>query len=139
MELKKKTLKIFFMVKDLNPVFFELLIDSVRDCNKSLPIKNKRIIKLRQSNKTITLFPIYLNLFSTKKINTQENNKRVYVNTNRVESVKEKQRLLSKILDKELEPQCKFFFINLYLRRDTKISAFQIIKSTQRLQSLKMI
>lgn len=136
---KKKMLKIFFMINDLNPLFFELLIDSLRDFNKNLTGKNRRIIKLRQSNKTITLFPIYLNLFSAKKINTQKNEKQIYGNISRVNLIKEKERLLFRVLNKKFEPQHNFFLVNLYLSRSKKISTFQVIKSTQILQNLKMI
>lgn len=135
---KKKTLQIFFMIKDLNPFFFELLTDSIRDFNKNLVSKNKRIIKSRRSNKTITLFPIYLNLFSTTK-NTQVNKERVYRHSNSVDLIKKEQKLLSKVLNKEVEPPCKFISNHLYLSRYNKNSTLQRIKSIQKLQNLKMI
>ena len=139
MKLKKKTLQFFFMVKILNPVFFELLIDTIKDFNKNSTFKNNQVIKLKKSNKTITLFTIYLNIFSTKKISNQENEKQVYVNVKRVDLIKRKKRLLYKVLNRELEPQCKVFFINPYLRRYNKINTFQLIQSTQILQHLKML
>ena len=139
MKLKKKTSKFFFMVKILNPVFFELLIDTIKDFNKNSAFKNNQVIKLKKSNKTITLFIIYLNIFSTKKISNQENEKQVYVNLKRVDLIKRKKRLLYKVLNKELELQYKVFFINLYLRRYNKINTFQLIQSTQILQHLKML
>ena len=86
---------------------------------------------MRKSNKTIILFPIYINLFSTKNINTQKSEKRVYINVNRVDLIKEKQILLSKALNKELEPQHRVFFINLYLNRYNKINTSKLIKSIQ--------
>ena len=127
------------MVKILNPVFFELLIDTIKDFNKNSTFKNNQVIKLKKSNKTITLFTIYLNIFSTKKISNQENEKQVYVNVKRVDLIKRKKRLLYKVLNRELEPQCKVFFINPYLRRYNKINTFQLIQSTQILQHLKML
>lgn len=137
---KKKTLQIFFLIKNLNPVFFELLIDSIKDFNKNSKFKNKQIIKLRKSNKTITLFPIYLNLFSTKKISNQETEKRLHVNISSPNLIKESQKLLlSKVINKKLEPQYKVFFANLYLSRYNKINASQLIESTQILQNLKML
>lgn len=139
MKLKKKTLQFFFLVKILNPVFFELLIDTIKDFNKNSTFKNNQVIKLKKSNKTITLFTIYLNIFSTKKISNQENEKQVYVNVKRVDLIKRKKRLLYKVLNRELEPQCKVFFINPYLRRYNKINTFQLIQSTQILQHLKML
>ena len=95
---------------------------------------------MRKSNKTITLFPIYLNLFSTKKISNQETEKRLHVNISSPNLIKESQKLLlSKVINKKLEPQYKVFFANLYLSRYNKINASQLIESTQILQNLKML
>ena len=124
------------MIKDLNPVFFELLIDSVKDCNKNLGLKNKRSLKL---NKTITLFLIYLNIFSTKKINIQENKKQIYVDINSVDLTKEHQILFFKVLNKELEPRSPVFFADLYSSTDYRVSTFQKTKSAKILENLNMI
>lgn len=139
MKLKKKPLQFFFMIKILNLVFFEFVINSIKDLNKTLTVKNKQILKMRKLNKTITLFPIYINLFSTKKINTQKSEKRVYTDVRRVDLIKEKQILLFKALNEELEAQHKIFFINLYLNRYNKIIISELIESTQILQNLKML
>ena len=137
---KKKILQIFFLVRDLNPIFFELLIDSVKDLNKNLVDRNKRLIKLKKVNRTIALFSIYLTLFSTKKVNTQKNEKQIYVNVNKVEFLKEKQILLSKVLNRKVEPKVKIFFVNFYLSPSNNISNFhQIKKSAQILKKLKLI
>jgi len=114
-------------------------INSIKDLNKTLTVKNKQILKMRKLNKTITLFPIYINLFSTKKINTQKSEKRVYTDVRRVDLIKEKQILLFKALNEELEAQHKIFFINLYLNRYNKIIISELIESTQILQNLKML
>lgn len=139
MKLKKKSLSFFFIIKNLNPVFFELLLDSIKEFNENLEVKNNQIIKLRKTNKTVTLFLIYINLFSTKKINTQKNEKRVYVDINRVDLIEEKGRLLYKVLNKELKTQHKVYFLNRYLNRYNKINTFQLIESTQIIQNLRLL
>jgi len=46
---------IFFIVQNLNLFFFEVVLDSVRDLNKKLIVKNIKLIKLRQDRRTVEL------------------------------------------------------------------------------------
>lgn len=146
MKLKKKKviLSTFFLIKDLNPLFFELLIDSIKNSKKNLTIKKKKIPNLKVSNKTFTLFTIYLNIFSTKKLNTQKNEKEeVNLKSTRANSLYLiiKNRLLPEIeiQDNELNSQIKKSLFFLYLNRYNKVRTSQMIKSIQIIKNLNKI
>lgn len=134
---KKRTLWVFFMVKNLNPFFFEVVLDSVRDLNKNLIIKNIKLLKLRQVNKFVTLFPIYLNLFSTKKLTPQTTQIDRKINNKDLLKLRNKEKFLLDVLSKNLNTQQKLLIGDLYLKRFNKISTTQIRKSTEMLLNLK--
>lgn len=134
---KKRTLWVFFMVKNLNPFFFEVVLDSVRDLNKNLIIKNIKLLKLRQVNKFVTLFPIYLNLFSTKKLTPQTTQIDRKINNKDLLKLRNKEKFLLDVLSKNSNTQQKLLIGDLYLKRFNKISTTQIRKSTEMLLNLK--
>ncbi len=63
-----KALKTLSVVKYLDPLFFELIIDSIGE-SKSPFLEELRNLSI--SNKNTILFLIYLNLFSTEKLMIQ--------------------------------------------------------------------
>ncbi len=137
---KKRTLLVFFRVKTLNPFFFEVVLDSVRDLNKNLIVKNIKLVKLRQLNKFITLFPIYLNLFSTKKVTPQKNQikKERKINNNKnLLKFRNKEKFILEVLMKKPNIEQKFLIVDLYLNKSNKISTSQIKKSTEMILNLK--
>lgn len=133
---KKRTLLVFFMIKHLNPFFFEVILDSVRDFNKNLIGKNIKLVKLRQMNKVITLFPIYLNLFSAKKLTPQKNQISRKITTRNLLDLKKEERFSFESLNKKSNNECKLLIVDLYLNRYNKISTSQIIKSTEMILNL---
>lgn len=133
---KKRTLLVFFMIKHLNPFFFEVILDSVRDFNKNLIGKNIKLVKLRQMNKVITLFPIYLNLFSAKKLTPQKNQISRKITTRNLLDLKKEERFPFESLNKKSNNECKLLIVDLYLNRYNKISTSQIIKSTEMILNL---
>jgi len=124
------------MIKHLNPFFFEVILDSVRDFNKNLIGKNIKLVKLRQMNKVITLFPIYLNLFSAKKLTPQKNQISRKITTRNLLDLKKEERFPFESLNKKSNNECKLLIVDLYLNRYNKISTSQIIKSTEMILNL---
>lgn len=128
---------IFFIVQNLNLFFFEVVLDSVRDLNKKLIVKNIKLIKLRQLNKFVTLFPIYLNLFSTKKLTPQKNQLDKKNNNKALLKLTNEELFLLEALNKKSNTEQKFLLVDLYLSRFNKISTSQLRKSTEMVLNLK--
>jgi hypothetical protein len=128
---QKRILSVLFLIKNLDLGFFELLIDSITDSKKNQINKNKGI----------TLFTIYLNLFSTKKLNIQPSEKKLdpkMINTNLVYSLLKEPSIQttnkeSKVLLK------KTFFSNIYFNRFNELFMSQIINSTQIIERLDRV
>ena len=132
---RNKILSVFKSSKDLDPFFFELLMDSIRDSNKTLIAK-----KNPQS-----LFIIYSNIFATKKLNRplakeqtlDRKFNKVTKNMNLIYSVME-QRSIRKLEsnDQQVSFQLKKnLFYNLYLNRYNKLISSQVISSLKIIQS----
>ena len=127
---QKRILSVLFLIKNLDPVFFELLIDSIKDSKKNQMNKNKNI----------TLFIIYLNLFSTKKLKIQHSKEKLNPqmrNTNLVYSLSKQPSLSINSTHKESKLQRKkTFFYNIYFNRFNELLTSQIMCSTQIIQRL---
>ncbi|CAN0259829.1 unnamed protein product [Ectocarpus fasciculatus] len=124
---QKRILSVLFLIKNLDLGFFELFIDSIKDSKKNQINKNKGI----------TLFTIYLNLFSTKKLKIQHSERKLdpkMINTNLVYSLlKQPTNKESKFLLR------KTFFYNIYLNRFNELLTSQIIDSTQIIERLDRV
>lgn len=127
MKLKKKKnaiLLIFFLFKDLNPFFFGLVMDSVKNYkNISLLGKKKIPLNLRISNTTLALFMINLNIFSDGYLNLNSHkNKGIEVQFNELNL-----------------PFNKSIFFDIYLNKYNNKSSFETIKSIQIIKNLENI
>nr|QWK42486.1 hypothetical protein [Macrocystis pyrifera] len=132
----RKTLQILFLIKDLDPIFFEFLIDNIKYPNKKL-IFNKDE-SLKASNKNILLFFIYCNLFSTKQLNKPtitkaKDNLLYHMN-------KGKRRVIAKFLNKDLKQQLqKNFFFSISKTKVNKMVSSKILTSIKTLQNFTLI
>jgi len=130
---QKRILAVLFLIKNLDLVFFELLIDSIKDSKKNQINKNQ----------VITLFTIYLNLFSTKKLKIQHSEKKLspkMINTNLVYSLLKQPSLSLKSTNKASKKLFKkTFFYNIYFNRFNELLTSQIICSTQIIERLDRI
>lgn len=130
---QKQILSVLFLIKNLDLVFFELLIASIKDSKKNQINKNK----------VITLFTIYLNIFSTKKLKIQHSKKKLnpkMINTNLVYSLSKQPSLSIKSRKKESKSILKkIFFSNIYFNRFNELLTSQIISSTQIIERLDVI
>ena len=135
-ELEKNLLILsgFFLIRNFNPFFYELVIDSI---NVDLTDKTQKFQNSKISSKTLAMFTLYLNIFSTIKLGTQkkEVNKR-----NMVHSIM-KDKLLqfkgNEIKNSELNHHnyvCRFF--DLFLSRSDEVSLLEVRKSIQMIESL---
>nr|QWK44047.1 hypothetical protein [Arthrothamnus bifidus] len=137
----RKTLQILFLIKDLDPIFFEFLIDNIEYPNKKLTFtKNEN---LKTSNTNIILFFIYCNVFSTKQLNIQLQNKPTvgtakdnllyYIN-------KGKRRIIAKILNNDLKQQLqKNFFLSISQTKHNETVSSKILTSSKTLQNFNFI
>lgn len=140
--LKKinKISSVFKSSKDLDPFFFELLMDSIRDSNKNLILKKE----------SKALFIIYSNIFATKKLNLPlPKEKTLGVKINKVNdnialsssTVTQKSAVKPGFIDKQLG--CfllkKTLFYNLYLNRYNELPISQVINYVKIIQSLDKI
>ena len=143
MELNKKTrvLSTFFLIKDLNPFFYELVIDSIEISKSNLFLfaKTQKLLNLRISNKSLALFLIYLNIFSTKTVNPQKNMREEEVSI-RSDLLYSNSITKNEIPFNKLNIQFqKRLFFNIYLSRFNKYSAIKIRKSMQIVKNLNNI
>ena len=130
---QKRILSVLFLIKNLDLGFFELLIDSIKDSKKNQINKNKGI----------TLFPIYLNLFSTKKLKIQHSEKKLdpkMINTNLIYSLLKQPSISIQPTNKESKFLLKkIFFYNIYFNRFNELLTSQIIDSTQIIERLDKV
>ena len=139
MKLKKRMviLSICFLIKDLNPFFYELVRDSIKIPETNLIDKTQKFSNLKISSKTLALFTLYLNIFSTIKLNIQQNTKEVK-KRNMFYSIS-KQQLLEEnsITNTELNYHIyRHFFFSLYLNRD-KDNINSVLEARKSIQILK--
>lgn len=132
----RKTLQILFLIKDLDPIFFEFLIDNIEYPNKKLTFNKNE--SLEASNINIILFIIYYNVFSTKQLNklTANNAKEnLFYHMN-----KGKQRVIAKFLTKDLKQQLqKNFFLSINQTKAHKMGSSKILTSIKTLQHFNLI
>lgn len=132
---QKQIISVLFLIKNLDLRFFELLIDSIKDSKKNQINKNK----------SLTLFAIYLNLFSTRRLKIQHGKKKLdlkMINTNLVYSLLKQPSISISIqsTNKESKFQLKkTFFYNIYFNRFNELLTSQIIDSTQIIESLDRV
>jgi len=88
-------------------------------------------------NKFVTLFPIYLNLFSTKKLTPQKNQLDKKNNNKALLKLTNEELFLLEALNKKSNTEQKFLLVDLYLSRFNKISTSQLRKSTEMVLNLK--
>lgn len=128
MKLKEKEnaiLLIFFLFKDLNPFFFGLVMDSVKNSkNISLLVKKKIPLNLRISNTTLALFMINLNIFSDEDLNSHK--KKVMA------GIEVQFNELNLLFNKSI-------FFDIYLNKYNKKSSFETRKSIQIIENLDNI
>nr|QWK42770.1 hypothetical protein [Lessonia spicata] len=131
----KKNLQILFLIKNLDPIFFQFLTDNIEYPNKSLKISYKNII----------FFFIYCNIFSTKQLNVKLQNKTTghkfkdnllyYINNG-------KQRVIAKALNKSLKQELqKSFFLSINQTKHHEMVSFssQILTSAETLQLFNLV
>ena len=130
---QKQIISVLFLIKNLDLGFFELLIDSIKDSKKNQ----------RNKNKSITLFAIYLNLFSTRRLKIQHGKKKLdlkMINTNLLYSLLKQPSISIQSTNKGSKFQLKkTFFYNIYFNRFNELLTSQIIDSTQIIESLDMV
>ena len=118
MKLKKKvlTLSTCFLIRELDPFFYELVIDSIKikTAKLNFRVKPKKFLNLKISTKTLALFTLYLNIFSTIKLNITK--------------------------DKELNYHLyKYLFFDLYLKRYHKTNTLEVKKIIQIIENIRNI
>nr|YP_009694359.1 hypothetical protein Scana_132 [Hapterophycus canaliculatus]AYP10076.1 hypothetical protein Scana_132 [Hapterophycus canaliculatus] len=137
LEKRNKILEVFKFIKNLDPFFFELLMDSIRDSNKTPIVKNK----------PKALFIIYSNIFTTKKLNIPLiKEKTLDLETNKVNNkitvldLRKRSIIKLESSDKELDLQLKKnLFYNLYLSRYNELLTSQVLRNVKRIQSFDKI
>nr|QWK42628.1 hypothetical protein [Lessoniopsis littoralis] len=143
----RKTLQILFLIKDLDPIFFEFVKDSIEYPDKKLTFTKKESLKVCSININIILFFIYCNIFSTKRLNAQlqqkptgdkaKGNLFYLINKN-----KGKQKGIGKALnkDKDLKQQFqKNFFLSINQKKNNEIISSQILTSIGLLEDFNLI
>nr|QWK42912.1 hypothetical protein [Laminaria ephemera] len=137
----RKTLQILFLIKDLDPIFFEFLTDNIEYPNKKLTFTKDKSLKINDIN--IIFFFIYCNIFSTKQLNIQLQNKTTadrakdnllhYIN-------KGKQRLIPKALNINLKQQLqKSFFLIISQTKYNQMISSQVLTSIETLKSFNLV
>ena len=146
MKLKKKlvTLSTCFLIRKLDPFFYELVIDSVKIATVNFIAKPKKFLNLRMSNKTLALFTLYLNIFSTIKLNTQKNRREVNLKSIRTNfpyaQIKHNLLESNEVKDRDLNSQFyKNLFFDIYLSRDHKSSTADVIKTIRIIENFSKI
>lgn len=137
----RKTLQILFLIKDLDPIFFEFLIDNIEYPNKKLTFTKNE--SLKTSNTNIILFFIFCNVFSNKHLNTQLQNKPT-VDTTKENLLyyinKGKRRLIAKVFNKDLKEQLqKSFFLSISQTKYNETISSEILTSIKTLQNFNFI
>ncbi len=137
----RKTLKILFLIKDLDPIFFEFLIDNIEYPNKKLTFTKNESIKIPNTN--IILFLTYCNVFSNKQLNIQLQNKPT-VDTTRENLLyyinKGKRRITAKVFNNDLKQQLqKSFFLSINQTNYNETVSSEILTSIKTLQNFNFI
>nr|QWK43337.1 hypothetical protein [Ecklonia arborea] len=139
----KKIRQFFFLIKDLDPIFFEFLIDNIEYPNKKLTFTKDERLKVSDIN--MLLFFIYCNIFSTEQLNLQFQNK---TNVNNAKDNllyylnREKRRLRAKALNKELKQDLqKSFFLSINKTKNNErvVSSSKNLTSIERLQDFNLV
>ena len=127
---KNNILSIFKSIKDLDPFFFELLMDSISDSNKISILKKK----------PQALLIIYSNIFATKKLNIPLAKEKTL--GLQIDKVNTDVNLLYSILsiktiqEERIVPQLKKnLFYKFYLNRYNKPIASQVRNSIKIIKS----
>lgn len=128
---KNEILSTFFLIKDLNPFFYGVVIDSIKNSTGSLIIKNK----------TLALFLIYLNIFSTKNLNTK---KRVNMGNTKANLLypitKHKLMTNSKVPFNALNHRFnQSLFFDVYLSRYNEKTTLKVLKEIRKIKNFKNI
>ena len=133
---RNKILSVFQSIKDLDPFFFELLMDSISDSNKTSIIREK----------PQALFIVYSNIFATKKLNIPLAKEKtlglqidkINTNFNLLYSLISIRSL--KIRDEEVVSQLnKNLFYKFYLNRYNKFFTSQVKKYIKIIKSWEKI
>lgn len=137
----RKTLQILLLIKDLDPIFFEFLIDKIEYPNKKLTFTTDESLKTPNTN--IILFLTYCNVFSNKQLNIQLQNKPT------VDTTKEnllyyinkcKRRITAKVFNNDLKQQLqKSFFLSINKTKYNETVSSEILTSIKTLQNFNFI
>lgn len=148
MKTSRRNLRKFMVIrsayslsKDLDPFFYELILDSINNPKISFPLKNGKLRCLKISNKTLAKLNIYLNIFSNLKLNTQTNLKlnRKITKPSSLYSIT-KNRFLTEVNNRELNSQlAKHLFFDTFLKRKSNGRICQVIKCLQRIENFQDI
>ena len=125
----------------MDPIFFEFLIDNIEYPNKKLTFTKKENLKTPNTN--IILFFIYCNVFSTKQLNLQlqdkptvdttKDNLLYYIN-------KGKRRIVANFLNNDLKQQLqKSFFLSISQTKYNETVSSKILTSSKILQDFNFI
>nr|QWE51199.1 hypothetical protein [Alaria crispa] len=136
----RKTLQILFLIKDLDPIFFEFLANSIEYPNKKLTFTKKENPRVRSINRNIILFFIYYNIFSTRWLNTQLQKKAKGNLFYLIDNEKQKGTEQALKNDKDLKQQLqKNFFLSINRRKNNKTNFSQILTSIELLNDFNLI
>lgn len=144
MKLKKKllTLSTCFLIRELDPFFYELVIESIKIAKIRFIVKTKKFLILRISNKTLALFTLYLNIFSTIKLNSLKNKREANLERSEMNLLYRQtiNDLLNTNENKVLNYQIyKYLFFDLFLSRYQKTRTRDIIKIIQIIENFNNI
>lgn len=137
----RKTLQILLLIKDLDPIFFEFLIDKIEYPNKKLTFTTDESLKTPNTN--IILFLTYCNVFSNKQLNIQLQNKPT-VDTTKENLLyyinKGKRRITAKVFNNDLKQQLqKSFFLSINKTKYNETVSSEILTSIKTLQNFNFI
>nr|QWK43479.1 hypothetical protein [Egregia menziesii] len=128
----RKTLQILFLIKDLDPIFFEFLTDNIEYPNKKLTFTNDT--SLKSSSINIILLFFFCNIFSTKLQNKTAGNK---IKESLLYDISKKK---GKVIPNNLKQQLQknFRFSNCQTK-DNKMSLAKFLTSTSTVQEFNLI
>ena len=136
----RKTLQILFLIKDLDPIFFEFLTDSIEYTNKKLAFTKEESPKVCSIDRNIILFFIYYNIFSTRRLNIQLQKKAKGNLFYLIDNRKQKGTWQTLKNDKDLKQQLqKNFFLSINQTKNNKINFSQILTSIELLNDFHLI
>lgn len=137
----RKTLQILFLIKDLDPIFFEFLTNNIEYPNKKLTFTKDKTLKIFDIN--IIFFFIYCNIFSTKQLNIQLQNKITgdRAKDNLLYSInKGKRTLIAKALNKNLKQQLqKSFVLSINQTKYNEMLSSKILTSVKTLKHFNLV